>query len=151
MTGELSGWWRRAAAWVIDTVIVALVVGGALWLFGWDYTDYLFDDDAPLVMTAADDLGFVLADAAVACAYYTPLMLRWGGRSLGKAALGIRVVRPDGQPLRAWQVVVRQTVIQYVVWGVFPLASIADYLWPLGDRQRRALHDLAVDTRVVRT
>ena len=30
------------------------------------------------------------------------------------------------------------------------LASLADVLWPLWDEENRALHDLIVDTRVVK-
>lgn len=149
MTGELSGWWRRAGAYLIDTIIVFSVAAGILWIFGFDFAAY-FEADVALLATAANDILFVGAEAAVALAYYTPLMVRWDGRSLGKAALGIRVIRADGEPLRPGQVVIRQTVIQYLVWGFFLLAIVPDYLWPLGDRHRRALHDLAVGTRVVR-
>jgi uncharacterized RDD family membrane protein YckC len=33
----------------------------------------------------------------------------------------------------------------------FGLASLLDVLWPLWDEENRALHDLIVDTRVIKT
>ena len=149
MTGDLSGWWRRAGAWTIDTVIVLAMTIAVEYLVGrepWMYVESEF----VLVTTAADEIVFLLINGAVACAYYTPQMLRWEGRSLGKRACGIRVVRPDGEPLTAARILVRQGLVQYLLWGFVPLASLLDYLWPLGDRENRALHDLAAGTRVVR-
>jgi len=35
--------------------------------------------------------------------------------------------------------------------ATFGLASVLDALWPLWDEENRALHDLVVNTRVIRT
>jgi len=136
---------------VIDFLIVYGVATGALWLAGFDLGAYYEQDVAWLVSTAKPDVIFALAGAAVALAYYLPLMLRWEGGTVGKRALGIRVVRADGAPLRARQVLVRQVAIQFLVCGFVLPANLLNYLWPPADRQNRALHDLVVDTRVVRS
>lgn len=68
------------------------------------------------------------------------------GQSQGKKAAQIRVVRTDGKRatlpwsvLREWPV----KAILLVTVGV-------DQLWPLWDRENRALHDMVVGSRVVR-
>jgi RDD family len=41
----------------------------------------------------------------------------------------------------------------YVAWLSFPsffVLVVVDYLWPIWDRERRAVHDMLADTRVIR-
>jgi len=70
--------------------------------------------------------------------------------------MGIRVVRADGRPTDFWWSALRESVLKTLVFGglasgaTFGLAWLADVLWPLWDDQNRALHDIIVDSRVVR-
>ncbi|MCA8962963.1 MAG: RDD family protein, partial [Planctomycetes bacterium] len=67
------------------------------------------------------------------------------GRTLGKGALGLRVVRSDGSPVRGIDGVVR--TLNYVA-SLIPLGL--GFLYAGFDSQKRALHDLICGTRVVR-
>ncbi|MEV6849139.1 RDD family protein [Actinoplanes sp. NPDC051411] len=74
------------------------------------------------------------------------------GRSIGKSALGLRVVRDDGGPLRARHAFTRALVGLAVE---FPGLLLFTFCWPagiitmLGSAQGRRLGDLAAGTLVV--
>jgi uncharacterized RDD family membrane protein YckC len=133
-SAPLAGWWLRAGGIIIDTLILcfaAFVVG---FLFG------------PL-------LGFIAYLGAVFA--YFMLMVRdsQNGQSLGMQAVGIRVRRVDGKPVDVQTVAIRQFLMQTIVFGIagFLLVPVLlNYLWPLWDRDNRALHDMVAKTRVVR-
>ncbi len=75
-------------------------------------------------------------------------MLRPGegnGQTLGKQLLGIRVVRDDGEPVGLGTALGRDLVAKPAL-GILTLGL--DFLWPLGERERRALHDKAARTHV---
>lgn len=65
-------------------------------------------------------------------------------RTPGKALLGLRVVRPDGDKLTFWRAVRR--AVGYIL-SALPL--FLGYLWVLVDDRRRGWHDKLADTVVV--
>ena len=145
----LAEWWPRVGATLLDFLIVwALAVvaiiptvilvgpfdngdddaGGAVWLLMW---------------------------AVLSIAYTCLTMARRGrrnGQTFGKQAAGVRVVRDDGRPVTIKTAFGRDILLKWVV-GIltFGVGWIVDSLWPLGERENRALHDLAVHTHVVST
>ena len=144
----LSGWWRRVGAWLIDGFVV-----GAIGI--------------ALVFTVVDEVGSPTVEwwdaigvaAASALAYYPLFMRATDGRTLGKLATRIRVVRTDHEPMSftraAWrEVVVKTLVLAGVPYAGLPYAGVllelVDGLWPLWDREHRAIHDMLAGTRVVR-
>ena len=83
------------------------------------------------------------------------MMARTNGKTLGRMAMGIRVVRAKGEPMTFGLAMLREVVVKALLFGVLRLAdlrarSLLDVLWPLWDDENRALHDFIVDTRVVR-
>jgi uncharacterized RDD family membrane protein YckC len=84
------------------------------------------------------------------------MMARTNGQTLGKMAVGIRVIRATGAPMTFWWAMLREVVVKWLAIGIVSsftmgLANLLDVLWPLWDEENRAIHDLAVDTRVVLT
>jgi uncharacterized RDD family membrane protein YckC len=152
---ELSGWWRRAGAWIIDGLIVMIAALIVLVLFGAVFSVGFFaGNEAGSASTAVGlVLGF-LAAIIVTLLYQPLIMARTNGRTFGKMATGIRVIRTNGEPMDfAWSAL-RQVVVIQIGFGIlssftFGLASLIDYLWPLWDSENRALHDMIVSTRVV--
>ena len=154
---ELSGWWRRVAAHLLDGIVIGI---GALVLF--------------LVLGAIFGSGFLIGDTtgvvavilgliiwftciAVAALLYAPwMMARTNGQTLGRMAVGIRVVRPDGQPIDFGFAMLREVAVKWLLFNVvggsitFGLAALVDVLWPLWDDQNRALHDMIVSSHVVK-
>src|SRR4051812_11221382 len=112
--------------------------------------------DGLLVLTTALAIGMLIGGPSilvvlllVTCAYYAGSMARPGhpnGQTLGKQAAGIRVVRDDGAPVTLRTALERDVLYKGLLG---PLTLGLDYLWPLGDRERRALHDVAAGTHVV--
>jgi uncharacterized RDD family membrane protein YckC len=151
----LSGWWRRVGAACIDWVIIGI---GALVL--------LVAITAPFSVGffASDDVGvgalFVglligtVCAAVVSFLYAPAMMARTNGQTVGRQITGIRVVRADGKPIEFGFAMVREVLVKALLVGVVSsatggIAGLLDVLWPLGDGEHRALHDLIVDTRVV--
>lgn len=77
---------------------------------------------------------------------YEGLMLSSRGQTLGKMAVGIKVVTPEGQEIGAGQAWARALVRQ-VFFSYFALVNVLPALFT---KQRTAVHDLAAKTRVVR-
>jgi uncharacterized RDD family membrane protein YckC len=150
----LSGWWRRVGAQLIDGTIIfvgALIILGILGALGLSV-----DSNGGAVALIVAALIAVFAITVVAFLYAPILMSRTNGQTLGRMALGIRVIRADGGPMTFWFAMLREVVVKALLVGVissatFGLASLLDALWPLWDEENRALHDLVVNTRVIRT
>ena len=96
------------------------------------------------------------------------------GTTFGKRRLGMRVIKKSGEPAGAGRMFVREVVIPWnpVIWGIIPIIWLwlswdsyswsalvyglsflifwlLDFLWPLWDDNRQALHDKIVGTLVV--
>ncbi len=93
-------------------------------------------------------------------AVYEIGMTRWRGQTLGKIVTGIRVRRADsrGRPDLAMSATRFVVKMVYLLVGLVPLLgvlalifTVVDYLWPLREPSRRAMHDLAASTCVART
>lgn len=148
---DLAEYPTRALAAIVDALIVAaiqLVVGAIVFVI------------AVLAGQTAHDAEKVVRDNAlfigipVGFLYAPLLMAREGarnGQTLGKQSLGIRVVRERRAPMDIPQGLLREALGKQILWVVTAgIYLLADLLWPLGDRQRQALHDKIAQTWVVR-
>jgi uncharacterized RDD family membrane protein YckC len=154
---QLAGWWRRVGATCIDGIIISL---GALVLllvllaaFGTGF----FANDTVGIIAVIVAVGLWGLCAAVAALVYAPwMMARTNGQTLGRMAVGIRVVRANGRPMDFGFAMLREVAIKWLLFNAvgssvtFGLAPLIDVLWPLWDEENRALHDLLVDTRTIR-
>lgn len=118
---EFAGWWQRVGASLIDSIIT--IVG--------------------LVI-----IGYLVHGWA---------MGREGennGQTFGKQALGIKAIREDGQQWTFGTGLFREFVIKYllvgVVGGFVIVGSLINYLWPLWDDRKQALHDKIIKDYVVK-
>lgn len=153
-----AGFWRRVGAFFIDSVILGIVG----WILGF------FFADAFIRMGGWERLiGF-----GIAALYVVPLNSRLGrGQTVGKRALGIRVVSKSGLPLGLARSSVRSLVLMlpYFLNGapiamavvnfdggilftevVFGLGLSILYLIAFNARTRQSLHDLVAGSYVVR-
>lgn len=133
-------WWSRAGATTIDALIVtavALVVGVVLSAGGLGSTD--------------STIAIYIVAGLVSLVYSPVLMARGGddnGQTIGKRALGIRVVHLDGGPMTVPRGLLRDGVGKLVL-GVIPFYTFADAVAPLFDQQKQAFHDRVGRTVVV--
>ncbi len=94
--------------------------------------------------------GFVvLAFGFFAVVFLYPVLMEtwWRGRTLGKAAFGLRVVRTDGAPIGFGPAAVRGALGLIEVWGTF---GSLGFLTMLFSRHSQRLGDLAAGTLVLR-
>jgi uncharacterized RDD family membrane protein YckC len=145
----LSGPGRRLAARVLDTLIVLLgagVIGGLGVVLGSVVGDLNEPDAAATV--------FLIIFGVLALVFlllYEPVTTwKWGG-TLGKLALGVRVVMvADGRGFPSLGVSFGRFLIQ-IVFRAVPLGGLLDVLWLTWDRPPyQRLHDKVVSTVVVR-
>lgn len=139
-----AGWGTRVGATLLDGLIVWGIVLVAMFVAAIFLLMSGHSLESPLAWLIA------LASAG---GYYVGSMTRGGernGQTLGKQAAGLRVVRSDGRPITVSDVLVREGLIKGVLgYGTFGIGFLLDSLWPLADRENRALHDHAVKTRVI--
>ena len=152
----LAGWWSRAGAALVDGVIVGLGAAVLLVAISAPLSIDFFRDDAGFISTLVDLVIAIACVSIVACLYAPALMARTNGRTFGRMATGIRVVRASGKPIGFWFAMLREVVVKSLLFGflgtlIAGLVPLVDVLWPLWDEENRALHDYVVNTRVVRT
>jgi uncharacterized RDD family membrane protein YckC len=152
----LAGWWSRVGAALIDGMIVG--VGAVVLLIAITAPfsiGFFASDDAGWVSIMVGLFLAVICVSIMALLYAPALMARTNGKTFGRMAVGIRVVRAKGQDMTFGFAMLREVAVKALLFGIASsltggLASLADVLWPLWDEENRALHDFIVDTRVVR-
>lgn len=119
-----SGWWRRVGATVIDGIVTLLLL---ITIVGpYVYAGFMLGRQGP-----------------------------HNGQTLGKQWLCIRVVRNDGMAFTFGTGLVRELLVKGLLFGIvgtltIGLGALLDFLWPLWDPQKQALHDKVAGTYVVR-
>ncbi len=156
-TYRLAGWWSRVGAALLDGLIIG--VGGLLLLalVGAVFSVGFFASDTAGIISVIVGLMLAFGAFAVIALLYAPLMMaRTDGQTLGRQAMGIRVIRVSGEPMTFGWAMLREVAIKWLLFGVvggsttLGLAGLVDVLWPLWDEENRALHDFIVGTRVVK-
>jgi uncharacterized RDD family membrane protein YckC len=133
-----AGFWIRFLAVLIDGVI--LFVAGMV--VQMPFARMLTSRRLGQALTA---LGLVyLIDMAIGATYEGVFVSRFGATP-GKMALDLKVVRPDGTPLSLGRAVGR-----YFAKMVSAITLLIGYIMAGFDSQKRALHDMLCDTRVIK-
>ena len=142
---EYAGWWSRAGALLIDGLILSVpsVVGIVILVAAGAAGD---DDGNSAV--ALVGLLFIFCAIVLPFVYFPYLHSREHGQTWGKRATGLRVRTSDGSRLTGGRSFARYAI--QVVFGIFYVPLLLDYLWPLWDARNQSLHDKVVDSVVVR-
>jgi uncharacterized RDD family membrane protein YckC len=143
-TGDVAyaSWLSRVGAYLLDTLILLIPLGIILGIiFAVDPDD---SSGAWIVLGLAYVITLVLPFV-----YFTVLQGNERGQTYGKRAAGIRVVSEQtGESIGYGRAFGRYAIM--VVFGLFFLPIVLDYLWPLWDAKNQALHDKVVGSIVVR-
>jgi uncharacterized RDD family membrane protein YckC len=129
----------RVLCRVIDVVATLVGVLALDWLAG-------------VVSAMAGSADIVIVEAsfslfAALLVYPVVMEALWGGRTLGKAAMGLRVVRTDGGPISFRHAAVRAALGLIEVWGT--LGALGTIVIFASQRDQR-LGDMAAGTLVLR-
>ena len=139
ISGHYAGPLARLAAFSIDGVALAFLFGVFTAVGRWT-VDLIAGDHETLRLGTAWSAALLTAWSFL----YFAVPLAVTGRTLGKAAVGLRIVRRDGTPLRPFQAVVRVLVLP-VSLASFGLGLIGGVI----GRHRRTLHDLVAGSAEV--
>jgi len=160
---QLSGWWLRVAARLLDQIIVFVL---ALPLTGWFYYRYIdgavkwvndiaaqsTSGSAPIVAIPPWDIyqyvfGAVIIQLLVSGVYEVFFLSR-SGATPGKKIVGISVrLRDQAGPPPMKTAVIR--TVCFLGMQVVNIVYLLDVLWPLWDDKKQAIHDKAAATNVV--
>lgn len=140
-----AGFWKRVAAYVIDGLVVGIAGGimgaivggviGALFSAGSDG----FGSGFIIIQVVSN-----LVSIALAAAYYAGFHASTSQATLGKMAVGIKVVRTDGSRISVARGVGRYfaTILSSLILGIgFLMAAFTE--------RKQGLHDMICDTLVV--
>lgn len=130
-----ASWPSRAAALLVDFGPALLVVSSAV-LIAWSAPQRSWLWWVCVVVGAAAVL------AAGVNRWLLPVLTGW---SLGRAVMGITVVRNDVTPPGPWRLLIRD-----LLHVVDTLPLLLGWLWPLWDRRNRTVADVVVRTEVRR-
>jgi uncharacterized RDD family membrane protein YckC len=166
---NLSGWWPRVGATLLDGLIVmalnAPTLGLALAVAAGGGLDVHTPVSGHATFTLSHEMKVVAVIAGLAylvsVLLYAPLLLRREGRhngqTWGKQALSIRVVRDSGAPVDLGTGLLREVVAKLLILGALGYVPIVGGfawlvwdLWPLWDKSNRAPHDMIARTHVLK-
>ena len=134
---EYAGFWMRLLAWIIDSVIMAIGLAFAGPLFavaeqldsGFSYTGF-----------PAGVMRLIIV-----AAYYV-VLTGIQGQTVGKMALGIRVVRRNGRVPGIGYAALREVVGKFIS----AIALFLGFLWAGWDSEKQGWHDKIAGTRVIK-
>jgi Mce-associated membrane protein len=131
---SLASWHIRAAALAVD-VLPGLAVAATMTLVWFAVPSF----------SVWWWLSLVLFAAAILLTWANRVVRAVTGSSLGRALMGIVVVRADGSPAEPWRLLARDFAHLLDTVSVF-----VGWLWPLWDSRRRTFADLLLGTEVRR-
>lgn len=147
----LAGPARRLPAYLIDLLIQGLAIAAVCWGLGFAFG---------MLELPGSLFGLLAIILFIVQWFYGGLLEAvWNGQTPGKRAMRLRVVTIHGQPIRAWQAVLRNVLRAVDALPMVPLAfGPFELAWPffavglvsasLNDRFQR-LGDMAAGTMVV--
>ena len=165
-----AGWWRRAAAYVLDVLLAALPVWFVIAFFlpesfsqgltaWWEDVLVAARTGSAAVPEFPADVQRTLGIATIALVglgwvYRTVFVAVWGA-TLGKMLAGIRVARAaDLDAKRPGLLAAASRALVEMVLLLLPAALAlllpVNYLLPLFTRKKQALHDMVARTVVVK-
>jgi uncharacterized RDD family membrane protein YckC len=161
-TYEVSGWWRRVGAVLLDGLVLAVPSIVLAAVLHQVHKVLVINSQGALVTSYR--FHYTWADSLMWLGYSLVLLIRAGvhnGQTIGKQGSAIRVVRNDGRAVDGKTWLVREGIGKAAIPGLLSAVSpvialiaavylLVDYLWPLFESENRALHDLLAGTHVVR-
>jgi uncharacterized RDD family membrane protein YckC len=146
--GRPAGFWIRLVAYIIDALILGVVVVVMIGVFAAiaALSGKTSDEELPPEVVV---LGVLMLLAYVAAAFLYEVLLTASprGGTLGKRALGLRVVRADGTQLSFGRSTARY-LLKVLITPLVPFAI--GYILAGFTKGKRALHDLMAETLVIR-
>ena len=147
---SFAGFWIRFVAYMIDAIVLGVAMGILQFAVIGSFIRFpRFEPGSRPETLLAPMLGMVgvlsLFSIAISCAYEAFFVYKYGATP-GKMALSLKVVRPNGGPIDLGRAVGR-----YFGKMLSGIILYIGYIMAGFDAEKKALHDLICDTRVIRT
>jgi len=133
-----GGFWIRVVAYIIDAILVSLVLGVVMSVFGVKYMDFENPENIDPTANLLSILVFWL--------YFALLESSERGATVGKMAMGLRVVTGDGKRLSFLNATGR-----YFAKILSALIFCIGYIMVGFTERKRGLHDMIANTLVIKT
>lgn len=144
LSGTAADFSTRCMALLIDAVFLAGLVGFSLFLFARSAMALPPADWQSLLLLLIGSMSLLLVWPFFLAAFYFIVLHSFGGQTLGKVFMGIRVVSDQGRMLSCGASFLR--LVGYLLSTV-PLG--AGFLWAAVDQQHSAWHDKLACSRVI--
>lgn len=131
-----GGFWIRLVAYIIDAILLSVVVGVLASLFGFN----LMETDWERY-----DLTINLLSLVIGWLYFALMESSERGATVGKMAMGLRVVTSDGQRLSFMNATGR-----YFAKILSAIILFIGYLMIAFTDKKRGLHDMIAGTLVIK-
>ncbi|MGH2734729.1 MAG: RDD family protein [Actinomycetota bacterium] len=153
-SGPRATFGQRLVAFLLDWVIVSVplwllsaLLGASLFSFNFEFNENTGELSSTDVGVGAGAITlWVLVSLALTVGYYVYLEGGDSGQTIGKRAMGIRVLRSDGGPLGYGLATGR-----YFARFLSQFVCFLGYFWMLWDREKQTWHDKLCSTFVVPT
>ena len=135
-TVAYGGFWIRLVAYIIDAILLGIVGGVLMSLFGVSWMNPDFEHYDPTVNIVSFVIGWL---------YFALLESSERGATLGKMAMGLRVVTGDGQRLSFLNATGRYfaKILSAIIFCIgFIMIAFTD--------RKRGLHDMIANTLVIK-
>jgi uncharacterized RDD family membrane protein YckC len=142
VTGEtLASWGRRAGGWLVDLLVYVV---GFIVLTGLALAA---ESSSTAALSAAGSLLLVVV-WFFGPSLYAWLMVGAWGQTLGKMAVGVKVVRAADAARVSYLRALGRAASTWIL-GLLFFPILLAYLWPLWDRRNQTLYDKMAGTIVV--
>ena len=128
MALEKVGFGTRFVAFIIDAILLGVINQIVASVFG-----------------GGDPTRVSGLTTLIGIAYIVGLWTYWGGQTIGKKAMGIKVVKADGTPFG-----LVPAIIRYVGYIVSAVVILLGFIWILFDPNKQGWHDKIAGTYVVK-
>jgi uncharacterized RDD family membrane protein YckC len=151
---QYGGFWMRFVAYLIDGIIVGIPMGilAMVLVGGSMFSMMRLEPNAPpeealaaMIPMFSSMAVLSMAGMVVYCTYETFFLVKFGATP-GKMAMGLKVIRPDGSGIQIGRAIGRH--FSKVVSGMILYIG---YIMIGFDAEKRGLHDMICDTRVIKT
>ncbi|MBI4058178.1 RDD family protein [Candidatus Gottesmanbacteria bacterium] len=145
-SANFANFGRRLLASLLDGLLIVITTNILGWLLRFSLTSVIDIQNSPFEIAVLLDLIIFFIQLALNILYFV-YFIGERGQTLGKIALGIKVVRLDTIQVPGYGTAALREILGKLV---STLTLGIGYLWMLWDPKRQTLHDKIAGTVVVR-
>lgn len=140
MKKRYAGFWIRFLAFIIDTVILAVI---ARLLFGPQASQFAIHAGEGGKIGFNFNVMFAGPHMIIPIAYYLGFWV-WKSATPGKLALGLKIIQQNGKDI-SWQ----KAILRYIGYILSVLPLCLGFLWIGFSKKKIGFHDMIAKTYVI--